>query len=539
MGQALGTTKEASQKRISRALEKLRVLLGRRGVSLSLAVLTQALVAGAAQAAPPGLSTRAGEAALTALAKGGAAVWIFRAWPFVRSGLAGAAGAAALCAAPLGLGTGAGRVEAAAPQVPPARVTVPVFAPPPPLVDLSTLSVEDIVTRMAALLEGGVNQMDVLRLQKLLAAIPAPQAAGALASLEKKLSPSARAASESHGTPVRCALLLKWAEVEPLAALDNLVGRFDPQEPREKMTGGNWGDTAASCLYKLASADREGAKRWHLDALRSGKLDYQERGEFMLLDGLLQSFDSIFYSDDPRLVMEAAVEATNRTGSSMCTSVFTSRGWDVANLPGKIEVAQRLKPEGIRNTVLESLEDQRIVLWITTDLKQAREWLAAQQEKVQSKYFTSVIFPSDEARKNEPPGTDWTQHADWAVRTMPGQFKEDRLISILHPWFYQDPERSSAWLISHSTSAKTTQAAFKKLASILDDRKSTERQLANKKLTAQWLEGVAALERATREVAVEWQRRDPDGARAAADNAVGRLTPWPAISRPLLEVLKP
>src|SRR6059036_2864840 len=35
VGKALGTTEDAAQKRVSRALEKLRIILGRRGVALS------------------------------------------------------------------------------------------------------------------------------------------------------------------------------------------------------------------------------------------------------------------------------------------------------------------------------------------------------------------------------------------------------------------------------------------------------------------------------------------------------------------------
>ncbi len=50
---ALGTTEEAARKRVTRALEKLRALFGRRGVVVPSAALATTLLAHAADAAPP------------------------------------------------------------------------------------------------------------------------------------------------------------------------------------------------------------------------------------------------------------------------------------------------------------------------------------------------------------------------------------------------------------------------------------------------------------------------------------------------------
>ncbi len=72
IGEALGTSENAAQKRISRALEALRVLLKHRGVALSAGALGTALGTGAASASvPAGLAASVAGAALAGAAAGG------------------------------------------------------------------------------------------------------------------------------------------------------------------------------------------------------------------------------------------------------------------------------------------------------------------------------------------------------------------------------------------------------------------------------------------------------------------------------------
>jgi RNA polymerase sigma factor (sigma-70 family) len=67
VGTALGTNEDAAQKRVSRALEKLRVCLSQRGVTLASATLAMALTNSAVAAAPVGMATQ-----VTATVLGGA-----------------------------------------------------------------------------------------------------------------------------------------------------------------------------------------------------------------------------------------------------------------------------------------------------------------------------------------------------------------------------------------------------------------------------------------------------------------------------------
>ena len=73
VGQSLGSTEEAARKRVDRALAKLRLLLGRRGVALSATTLAATLATQTLSAAPAGLAATVSATALAgAAATGGA-----------------------------------------------------------------------------------------------------------------------------------------------------------------------------------------------------------------------------------------------------------------------------------------------------------------------------------------------------------------------------------------------------------------------------------------------------------------------------------
>ena len=93
VGATLGTNEDAAQKRVSRALEKLRDAFRKRGVTVSGGIVAAALGVAGTQAAPAGL---AGVIATASLAGAGTAAWgTFSAVTFMKSKLAlGIVGAA-------------------------------------------------------------------------------------------------------------------------------------------------------------------------------------------------------------------------------------------------------------------------------------------------------------------------------------------------------------------------------------------------------------------------------------------------------------
>lgn len=79
IGEALGTNEAAAQKRVSRALEKLHILLKRHGITFSVAVLGVVLAEEAVTAAPAGLAASISGTALASAAAGsGATVAFFK-----------------------------------------------------------------------------------------------------------------------------------------------------------------------------------------------------------------------------------------------------------------------------------------------------------------------------------------------------------------------------------------------------------------------------------------------------------------------------
>jgi len=75
VGEALGSNEEAARKRVNRALDKLRVILARRGVTLSAVGLGSVLSASAVSAAPASLLFGVTSSAMaTAAEQGGDAI---------------------------------------------------------------------------------------------------------------------------------------------------------------------------------------------------------------------------------------------------------------------------------------------------------------------------------------------------------------------------------------------------------------------------------------------------------------------------------
>jgi RNA polymerase sigma factor (sigma-70 family) len=121
VGSAIGLSEEAAKKRVNRAVEKLRKLFSRRGVSLSAAMIAGVLAANSVQAAPPGIT--AGIAPSTA---GGGVVASVVAqvlnqwrWAKIKMGIAAGAGGVVVAAA------GIVAVHSLAPPSPSAPNVVP------------------------------------------------------------------------------------------------------------------------------------------------------------------------------------------------------------------------------------------------------------------------------------------------------------------------------------------------------------------------------------------------------------------------------
>jgi hypothetical protein len=76
VGASIGVGADAAQKRVARALPKLRNILLRRGVTISLSTLASMLATSAAQSAPIGLASSVSNASLASAAAAPAGLWM-------------------------------------------------------------------------------------------------------------------------------------------------------------------------------------------------------------------------------------------------------------------------------------------------------------------------------------------------------------------------------------------------------------------------------------------------------------------------------
>jgi RNA polymerase sigma factor (sigma-70 family) len=104
VGVALDLSEDAAQKRVARALDKLRAKLARRGITLSASALAVAITGGAIQSAPAGLAVSVATASLagaSAVATTGLAANLFQAMATMKLKLIAAAVVAAAVGTPL------------------------------------------------------------------------------------------------------------------------------------------------------------------------------------------------------------------------------------------------------------------------------------------------------------------------------------------------------------------------------------------------------------------------------------------------------
>jgi len=78
IGVVMGVSEDAAQKRVSRAVDKLREMIGRQGVTMTVTLLAGVLAARSVAAAPTGLAATVSTTAMAGVAGGGAAVAILK-----------------------------------------------------------------------------------------------------------------------------------------------------------------------------------------------------------------------------------------------------------------------------------------------------------------------------------------------------------------------------------------------------------------------------------------------------------------------------
>lgn len=361
VGAALGTTPEAARKRISRALEKLRERLSKRGVAVSVVALESLLRSESVRAVSAGLTERVVAAGTSA---GKSVVASFITAVASRWGLVGAGAVAAwivsgviywrveVHAKPMAAVAEAG--GRAAINDPAATLTEPVAA-----AEREPRTIPEIVAAIKVLYEGPSSLRKSLTIDALLRKVrPADYAA------------FFQLAGTEIGTGDRIELWIRtlhaWIKApEALtramlavdsAKADSLVSRFlvMPSITREADENGNLHFSRIDMAFKAwLKADPESAARWLLENHETPLLArriFPTRGEGSLLDFLMAGF----------LRSKEAVDspAGRALAESLAASGGTRTAYDtyVAQLFYRDGDAERTPVEALRNIAAQFIQ---------------------------------------------------------------------------------------------------------------------------------------------------------------------------------------
>ncbi len=490
VGAVLGLSDDSAQKKVSRALDKLRAVLGRRGVVTAGGALASLLVVNAVHAAPAPLAAGVGTQALAeATTRGGTL-----GGALAGLGTAGRVKAAAAVAVLL-VATAAGvkwvesrSVRDAAlvekPVVPVVVVKEPAPAPPPPAPVRPAVSqpatVPELVAAAAAEWRGGNQKVAATsRALGFLSRIPPAQVPEALDLAGKVNDVPTRILLFKH-------LLSLWAESEPMKALA-WASRDVAVSQRADMCIG--------IMNAWSSHDAPAVQAY------AGKMAAMTKPP---------DSESIIATVFRTIAQGSPADAFDRLGT---LSTPSDRG---QALRGMLEtVATDADREtflaaaaGLRDDELR-LQARRAVVeqWVRRDAPAAAAWV----EKTESEWERTRLMDSLGMvwlQSDPPRAAAW-----WAARA-PGA---ETLVKIINVWAQQDPNAAGQWLATQPDGAGTDTA-----------RTTFARQVADldPESALRWAETVsdaAARETTIDQVFSNWRSRN-----AAAASAFLGKSGWPA-----------
>lgn len=434
VGRALGVSDDAAQKRIARALERLRSVFFRRGLSLTVAALAAALTAEAQARVPAGVVGSVTAGALHARTAG--SLW-FKAWPHLRAALLGSTGVLAIAAAPLWTqhrqleqsdSTGAPGPAAEKSAVSSTSVNnVPRSANVPRMEE--GLSVEEIVRRVAALTKLRQTGLISERGAALLSSIPKAQTLQALNLLHEAFRegfPNLRWINDNLSLLVSAA-----AEQNPAAAL---------AWAKEHLSGQRRADCLARALIENLPHSFETIQPWlPLILIReTGAL-----GEGSLAVTLL------YYAARPLPFAEAAQSLVRLSAqfdsSAPCKAIGKLIGTLTETPAGKASASaarsvywhalEQLPAPGQRNDLRADMLSE----WAVIDFPAARACVETLPPELVPHFAGTVTFPpqSDSA-------ADWRPHIDWLNRVAP-----EKVRNSIRALYQHSPEQTLAWMRAH------------------------------------------------------------------------------------------
>lgn len=489
VGHALGVSDDTAQKRVTRALDKLRGLLTRRGVTSTGTVLSAILLANSVTPAPAALTASVATRSLAGAAMSGgtlagAVSGMNAAARWKLAGLAAlvaAAGAAPLVVWNWREKPAAAAVPSAAivPPPPPAPEKPPE-PPPPPVAATASQTLDEIIAAAAREFRGGAQNVGaVSRGLTLLTTIPASDALKALDVIKNVPDQSARALLFKY-------YLSYWAEKEPWKALDYAMNKL-PKEHRLA--------TSEGVLAAWAARDPDAVFGWH------------EKGRGMAPPPVRDSLLAVLFKT---LASKDLPKAFGYLGV-------------VDNLNDR---AQALR--GILDTV-QTTEDRERVLYavsknndaeLRTQTRRAVVENWARQDPGAAAAWVDKAEPAwERPQLRDSLGLTWLQSepekaAAWWIACEPGP---DTMVKIINVWSQKDVTGASKWLDTQPLGPQSDTA-----------RMTFARQVAPGEPDRALIWAATVSDETMRENTINhiyqnWLQRDP-----AAANAFLKQSGWPA-----------
>ncbi|MCH1505017.1 MAG: sigma-70 family RNA polymerase sigma factor [Verrucomicrobiales bacterium] len=421
VGEALGTSDDTAQKRVSRAVDKLRTLLGKRGITSTSGALAALMVANSVQAAPERLANQISAASLAGAATAGSSGTLGGA-------LAGLEMAARLkiAAAAIGLVATAGfagsrlfTAPTTSTVLPNAVSTAAVESSPPEgeptasiVANAEPMDVEALITAAAAEWKGGREGVaaSATALGYISKVLPE--------HMEKALEIASKLGDRPAATLVTKNLLTHWAESHPFQA--------------------------------LAWAQSGGAAGSQPQALPDGLLKMWAGGDPRALLNFVSKASAGSVRHSP--LSESVIGTIFRTTAEKDPALALS---DLRRLFTPTERSQALR--GIFDTVQN--DDQRATVARQVEkLKndeirvQARrsmiEHWARKAPSAAARYVEKAEPAWERTRLMDSLGMTWLQAdpstaAEWWVTHAPGP---DTLVKVINIWSQTDPNAAGKWL---------------------------------------------------------------------------------------------
>lgn len=415
VGAALGVSDDTAQKRVARALEKLRVWLGRRGVTSTAGALAAVLTAEAVRAAPTSMGGAvAGSALATAAAGGPGSLWdlVSRAtrWKFAAAGtvVAGTLVWQQLEIQRLRVARSTPSMAAGSPVDPhPARPgsTGQVVAAIPRAATVDA----DVIRQAARILRGGAQDVssttEALTVLGRIDGRRIPEALSAVALVE----------DEAAQALIYKYLIGRWAEAEPWDAL-RYVQETLPLQCRTGVFEG--------VLTAWAGNDPESALAWFQKSRGSAPPPLRES----LLATIFRGLGTRDLS--AATAQLGWVRTENERGQALRGLLEAVRADEQRAVV--LQSAESLADEDARRQVRRAVVEQ----WV-------------QQDAAAAAAFVEKSEPAHErTRLMDSLGLAWlqtepAQAADWWIAHEPGP---QTLIKIMNVWAHNDPNAAGEWL---------------------------------------------------------------------------------------------